>query len=223
MRYCSANIRPRAVSVLCGFVLTFLSAWLIEAWAPSVRRMNDYPTELRLLPLSRGRLGIDTSYTLWRGFGRTHIELRERMFALYDTGPWKVSRVVVSGFPFPAIMRVAPAIGTYGVSERTRAHSGTGLRQGLAIFVGGHRRQLPLVPCMPMFLLNAIYWTAVVECIARSATSIITHSRRRQGRCRSCGYSMFGLVQCPECGSRPAERSAISAVGATGHQVTRAT
>jgi|GEM_PF-1259801 len=65
---------------------------------------------------------------------------------------------------------------------------------------------LPTTPVWPGFAVNAVFFGAVLfagHAAACGVSVLRAHSRRRRGRCASCGYSLGGAGpdrRCPECG-----------------------
>lgn len=71
-----------------------------------------------------------------------------------------------------------------------------------------HRGYLPTRILWPGFLVNTLFWSAVIASpfwLRRGFVAWRCFRRRRAGRCSACGYARAGLAAdkpCPECGSR---------------------
>lgn len=59
---------------------------------------------------------------------------------------------------------------------------------------------LPVVPVWPGFLINSVFWGALVTILVWLKCDLPQVIRNRRGRCTACGYNLSGLTRCPECG-----------------------
>ncbi len=67
----------------------------------------------------------------------------------------------------------------------------------------GHTNQmLPLRPIWPGFLINTVFYTAILWPLYISPFILRRHIRHKRGRCIKCGYDLRGDLDagCPECG-----------------------
>ncbi|MDY7109254.1 MAG: hypothetical protein SYC29_11525, partial [Planctomycetota bacterium] len=64
-------------------------------------------------------------------------------------------------------------------------------------------RVLPLRPMWPGFLINTLFYAAVLWLLIPGPFMLRRLIRRRRGRCVKCGYDLRGALPgagCPECG-----------------------
>jgi hypothetical protein len=67
-------------------------------------------------------------------------------------------------------------------------------------------RILPLQPLWSGFVVNTLFYTAIVWLLIRGPFVLRRLIRRRRGRCPKCGYDLRGqppgpaAAACPECG-----------------------
>ncbi len=59
---------------------------------------------------------------------------------------------------------------------------------------------LPLRPVLPGFIVNTLFYTALVFAPVVGARVVRRHRRAKRGRCIACGYELADLTACPECG-----------------------
>lgn len=64
---------------------------------------------------------------------------------------------------------------------------------------------LPYSPLYPGFVLNTVFYAAVLWAISLGRAALLRTLRRRANRCPNCGYNLKGLPadtspKCPECG-----------------------
>ncbi len=64
----------------------------------------------------------------------------------------------------------------------------------------GADRRLPLIPIWPGFAINTLVLSLVPLCMWTGIVLLRRNRRRIRGRCVGCGYDVFGLDACPECG-----------------------
>ncbi len=69
---------------------------------------------------------------------------------------------------------------------------------------GSSLRLLPLRPIWPGFVVNTVFYAAILWLVIRGHIAMQRHRRRKRGLCVTCGYDLRGnLTQgCPECGWR---------------------
>ncbi|MBM4112130.1 MAG: hydrogenase maturation nickel metallochaperone HypA [Phycisphaerae bacterium] len=65
-------------------------------------------------------------------------------------------------------------------------------------------RVIPLLPIPIGFVVDTLFWGAIVA----GATLLLRAFKRRcriaRGRCPGCGYELVGALRCPECGDQRA-------------------
>lgn len=63
-------------------------------------------------------------------------------------------------------------------------------------------RSLPIRPIFPGFLIDSVFFGAIWAVIVFGLAVARRATRRKRGRCPSCGYDIRGLPEprCPECG-----------------------
>ncbi len=68
---------------------------------------------------------------------------------------------------------------------------------------GGRRfyRWLPLVPMWPGFVINTLFYAAILWMLFCMPGSVRRAIRRRRGRCPACAYPMSDSPVCTECGA----------------------
>jgi hypothetical protein len=79
----------------------------------------------------------------------------------------------------------------------------------------GCRRFLPVIPVLPGFLINTVFWGLISwgahRVVLRPFGAVVARRsrarRRKRGLCimRKCGYQVGALEVCPECGAPQAE------------------
>lgn len=90
---------------------------------------------------------------------------------------------------------------------------------GIEVF---HRRPEPLyagnlpIPLLPIplgFMLNTLFYAAILFTLRAAHTMTRRALRVRRGRCPACGYDASDLPRCPECGHTP--QTTASAIAPT--------
>lgn len=62
---------------------------------------------------------------------------------------------------------------------------------------------LPIRPLWPGFLINTLFYTAVLYTLLVTKRSFTYSRRYLKHHCPTCGYDLKGLTTCPECGKLP--------------------
>lgn len=107
------------------------------------------------------------------------------------------------GLPLRSMQSVRRTVTVPGVSSSD--WGGSVLSRGIPIYQSlpgraGEDRRLALTPRLLGFVMNTLLYAGFIACLVASITSVTRASRRKHGRCESCGYPAASLDRCPECG-----------------------
>ncbi len=92
----------------------------------------------------------------------------------------------------------------YPVQSGTRAALRGPLYEGIRTFIPLiGPRHFPIRPLWPGFLINTLFYAAVLYTLLVTKRSLTYSRRYLKHRCPTCGYDLKGLTTCPECGKLP--------------------
>ncbi len=119
-------------------------------------------------------------------------------------------KIRLFGLPFRALQWELHGVraGSRSMEMVQAAASTAGMRTGIDVSkqAGGiiwQMRRLPLTLIWPGFLVNALFYTAILWLLIPGPFVLRRLIRRKRGRCIKCGYDLRGSPEagCPECGS----------------------
>ncbi len=208
------------VSLMVGVVVTVLVAWYrpIEMSAAMVNGYPDLdivsisgtpwpievPNDWPAVPTSqRSERSLFRSSHYYYGFG----ELEAPFSAIgYELPDVFVVIAEVSGWPLRASVRFERIDGR---SMRSGHHELGVIRGGLPLPASwrsvklGTTMPLPIMPLWPGFLVNALFYSALIFGTLAGLSHLKRQRRLRRGLCVQCAYPVAELNRCPECGELP--------------------
>ncbi len=210
--------------LLLGSLITIASAWWAMYRADAVPQRNVRPRTLNSFQLQWPSYLADagfpspTSGTEWEGI-KPWIDMRtisyfrmERLGEGAGAGElWPVGVALTqyeAGWPCRALhFDQFDGGGDELAKSVERVRSRAGLWEGWSIDGvqgrnGAYTLVLPLAPIFPGFLLDTLFFTALLA-TPLSVSPLRRHWRIRRGLCAACGYDLRGnpaAGKCPECG-----------------------
>ncbi len=192
--------------VLLGVVVNLgVVAWAM-AFVPPLRGNAIAPVALKSWPpYIPDSWPASNSTRGWRGWTRT--------VTIHDhNAPGDFFSITRNDYGFPMRSMQVHRMRTLAANNR-RAEWGAaaGLYRGFDVFqltprAGRATHHIPLVPVWPGFLINSVFYTAVLYTLAHSGMRLYRRTLIPAGHCQRCRYDLSGLepgTPCPECGTMP--------------------
>ena len=202
--------------LLLGAIVNIAVAWGCATWSPHYRLRGEesiepparWPAYLEALEwpaptraFEPGEVGLGVTRNLIFGghMGFLSVCLDIRQF----------------GLPARALQWEYPVGRPGGDRKMTEAaHEAAGLRTGIDVFgrnSGGPIRPLPMTPLYPGFLINTLFYAAIIWLLFFAPFAAQRMLRRRRGLCERCAYQIGTSPVCTECGSPVAGKVASEA------------
>ncbi len=215
------------ITLLLGMCITIATAWTFVFWHPDLDERDSRPelvARMAGFPVGFGSWESDevvgSTATTWSGLGydsgdasrvdRTIEEPVSGIYYLY---------VMRCGWPFrclsrsyDAYYRAGPNDGSEGSFDFEKTQwtwhvFGESLDSQQA---GQRSLLLPLYPIWPGFVINTLFYAAILWLVAFAPLKFRRYLRHKRGQCIQCGYDLRRDVSagCPECGWRRKEKDA---------------
>lgn len=207
------RMKRRRTPILCiavGSIFTLATAWIPPLVDPPIVAFPGLN-----LPPGQAAPWIGAPHTRWLGEpawlateGRSGIGVR-RSFGCVEAADMAFSPssgrwffVVASGWPFYAFHGGGVQYPPAGSIDDPRAPP----TLTLPAWVPSRQNHAPSIPIAPLWrglAANMLFWSAAAFIVTSAVTTTLAATRRRAGRCVTCGYPSRGPgSDCPECGSR---------------------
>jgi len=218
-----ARKRTRLISIgsivawlAAGVVVTVAVAWGCALWSPLSEARG-----LRYEPGGSWRFSVPDPWIqipIPRSEQRGHGLEITHQFSFNREGAWVNQAVWSAGWPAPSLVGWANVDEPEFSGKPTPGWSKTEWNAAIKLddrtIVGDGFRALPLKPMPFGFIVDTLFWGAIVA----GATILVRAFRRRRriarGRCPNCNHKLAGAARCPECGLELAPvRGALASTG----------
>lgn len=204
-----------AVCLFTGVVLNGAVAWGLVWVTPIPFGSTLNTVKVTTAPMAELALPVELprpdKFFGWVGFAESYWQMLWDEPALDGKDAWPPKRSIVihltrSGWPMRSMQHQASmqvmyqksAIVVNQISPTNFASWRGGLDWG--------SKRYGTFPVWPGFLINTLFFAAIVGLCLWGAVSLRMRWRRREGVCEACGYDRRGLAvgaACPECGCGP--------------------
>jgi hypothetical protein len=211
-----ARTKPRISTILVclflGAALTLAGAWHAALYADLGRYTITYTPPApgsRLSSASRVPDDFEQGTHVRRGSWKRSLRyelvtemmwMGSRLGTLSDCENRSIERVS-AGWPAPAMEWIG-SLDTRHDDNAWRWHDGLTPPIHKGNLCQGADRRIPLTPIWPGFAINTLVLSLVPFSMWTGFFLLRRHRRRIRGTCADCGYDIFGLASCPECGER---------------------
>jgi len=197
-----------ALFLIFGAIVNVAVAWLLARFSSAAfdRSINSL-REARGWAVDKGI--ADPLITSYYGLGIHWVVVNKQvsttlMYGVQEPVYDYAGMEVHAGWPFVAMYEQSWIDDTTNPSYKRIYRTSVGLQSeatgyGAAI---APLRPLPLYPALPGFLINTVFYAALLWLLALAPFTARRIIRRKRGHCIKCGYDLRGTEheRCPECG-----------------------